>query len=74
MDLDKAQVARRQLGTALALFIDDLDPVSVHCLACGEGEVAETLTERAGADPFSANALQVVPELTRGKLREVRNR
>jgi hypothetical protein len=74
VDLDKAQVARRQLGAALALFIDDLDPVSVHCLACGGGEVAETLTERAGKNPFSAHAMEVVPDLTRGKLREMRNR
>lgn len=33
----KAAVARRQLGTALALFLDDSDPISVHCLACGGG-------------------------------------
>jgi hypothetical protein len=41
MKLDKAQIARRQLGTALALFIEDLDPVSVHTLACAGGEIAE---------------------------------
>jgi hypothetical protein len=34
MKLDKTQVARRHLGTALALFLDDRDPVPVHTLAC----------------------------------------
>jgi hypothetical protein len=27
MKLDKIEIARRQLGTALALFLDDADPV-----------------------------------------------
>lgn len=63
MKLDKAKVARRQLGTALALFIDDLDPVSVHVLACAGGEIAEHLTHKAGAKPFSSHALATFPDL-----------
>jgi hypothetical protein len=35
MPLDKLEVVRRQLGTALALFLNDHDPVSVHVLASG---------------------------------------
>lgn len=42
----KLAIARRQLGTALALFLDDDDPVSVHCLACGGGEIAYQLASR----------------------------
>lgn len=72
--MDKLQIARRQLGTALDLFLRDLDPISVHCLACGGGEVAETITERAGEESFALHALEVVPDLTRKKLREMRNR
>ena len=71
--LDKEQIARRQLGTALALFLDDRDPVSAHCLACGGGEIAEALTVRAGKQPFSAHALEVVPDLQIRRLRELRN-
>jgi hypothetical protein len=56
--LDKIKVA-----TALALFIDDLDPVSVHTLACAGGEVAEHLTHKAGAKPFSSHALATFPDL-----------
>lgn len=54
MNLDKNEVARRQLGTALALFIEDFDPVSVHTLACAGGEVAEHLARKAGAEPFGS--------------------
>jgi hypothetical protein len=54
---DKADIARRQLGTALALFLDDADSVSVHTLACAGSEIAEHLTRKAGAEPFSGHAL-----------------
>jgi hypothetical protein len=73
MKLDKTQIARRQLGTALALFIDDLDPVSVHSLACGGGEIAEYLTRKAGARPFASHALLMFPDLDVAGLRRLRN-
>ena len=71
MKLDKAKVARRQLGTALALFIDDLDPVSVHTLACAGGEIAEHLTNKAGAKPFSSHALATFRDLNITELRRL---
>jgi hypothetical protein len=54
MELTKVQIARRQLGTALALYIDDVDPVSVHVLACGGGELAERLAIKANKQPLSS--------------------
>jgi hypothetical protein len=47
MKPDKTEIARRQLGTALALFIEDRDPVSVHTLACAGCEIAEYLTPKS---------------------------
>ena len=38
--MDMAELARRQLGTALYLFLNDLDSISVHSLACGGGELS----------------------------------
>jgi hypothetical protein len=73
MNLDKTQIARRQLGTSLALFLDDADPVSVHTLACAGSEIAEHLTLKAGAEPFSAHALATFPDLDIGRVRRVRN-
>jgi hypothetical protein len=73
MKLDKTQIARRQLGTSLALFLDDADPVSVHTLACAGSEVAEHLTRKVGAEPFSTHALATFPILQTKELRRIRN-
>src|SRR5580704_9603297 len=73
MKLDKTKVARRQLCTALALFLDDLDPVSVHTLACSGGEVAEHLTRKAGAEPFVSHALATFSDLKPKDIRRLKN-
>jgi hypothetical protein len=73
MKLTKIQVARRQLGTALALFLDDLDPVSVHTLACSGGEVAEHLMRKAGAEPFASHALATFADLNLKDIRLIKN-
>lgn len=67
----KLAVARRQLGTATQMFLEDRDPVSVHCLACGGAEVCEGLVEQRGlpaALPMLARYGQAdVRELRRGR-------
>ncbi|MEZ2406958.1 hypothetical protein AB6806_09100 [Bosea sp. RCC_152_1] len=73
MTLDKAEIARRQLGSALALFLEDLDPVSVHSLACGGGEIAEHLSRSAGANPFSAHMLEAFPDSSLADIKRLRN-
>jgi hypothetical protein len=73
MKPDKTEIARRQLGTALALFLEDSDPVSVHTLACAGCEIAEHLTRKAGEEPFSTHALLTFPDLDRGELRRLQN-
>ena len=50
--MTKAEDARRQLGTALALFLRGWDPVSVQCLASGGSEITEWLAETASAQPL----------------------
>jgi len=73
MNLTKAQVARRQLGTALALYLDDLDPVSVHTLDCAGAEIAEHLTRKRGDEPFSSHALATFSDVDAPKIRHLRN-
>jgi hypothetical protein len=73
MNLDKTEVARRHLGTSLSLFLDDLDPVSVHTLACAGCEIAEHLTRKAGAKPFSTHALATFPDLSIKEIRRLQN-
>jgi hypothetical protein len=73
MTLDKTHVARRQLGVALALFLEDLDPIVVHVLACTAGEVAEYLAVKASGQPFSARALATFRNSCWRDIRRVRN-
>ncbi|OSI73915.1 hypothetical protein BSZ21_06105 [Bradyrhizobium canariense] len=73
MAIDKANVARHRLGTALALFVEDLDPVSVHVLACGGGAVAEQLARRAEQEPFATEVMANVQRSENGDIRRIRN-
>jgi hypothetical protein len=54
----KIEAARHQLGTAMHLYLRNLDPVSVHCLANGGCELIEYYADRAGAQPFTSHILQ----------------
>jgi hypothetical protein len=65
----KVASARRQLGTALSLYLQDLDPVSVHCLAGGGCELIEYYAKKAGAQPFASHILKTFPDM---KISEVR--
>ena len=73
MKLDKTEIARRQLGAALMLFLEDSDPVSVHTLACAGCEIAEYLTQKAGEKPFSTHALTTFPDLDICEIRQLQN-
>jgi hypothetical protein len=70
--LTKIEVARSQLVTALDLFTRDKDPISVHCLACGGGEVIEGLAEAKAEKVFATHILQTQPEMDRAKVGRLR--
>lgn len=70
----KAEAARRQLGTALHLWLADADPTSVHVLACGGGEIADALAERASGQPMSVFMLDVHQDMTKDQLWRARNK
>jgi len=67
----KVEAARRQLGTALALYLEDRDPVSVHCLAGGACELIDFYAQKVGGEPFSSHALATFPDLDIGQLRRL---
>jgi hypothetical protein len=71
--LSKIEVARSQLVTALDLFARDKDPISVHCLACGGGEVIEGLAEAKAEKVFATHILKTQPDIDRAKVRRLRN-
>jgi hypothetical protein len=72
--IDKIGVARAQLLTAMDLFLRDKDPISVHSLACGGGELIEGLAQASGREPFSTHILQTQPHLDQIKIRRLRNK
>jgi hypothetical protein len=65
----KIESARRQLGTALDLYLRDLDPVSVHCVANGGCELIEFYAKKAGGQPFTSHVLKTWPDLDMPSLR-----
>jgi hypothetical protein len=67
----KIESARRQLGTATALYLQDHDPVSVHCLAGGGCELIEYYAKKVGAQPFTSYMLKSRPDLDIAKLRKI---
>ena len=72
--MDKSEVARRQLGAALDMFLNGRDPISAHCLAVGGGEISEWLAQKAGAETFTTHALLTFPKLTVADLQSIRRR
>lgn len=71
--LTKLTVARAQLITALDLFVRDKDPIAVHCLACGGGEVIEGLAEAQNQEVFANHILKNQPNTDRKGIRGARN-
>ncbi len=51
IDLSKIEVAKRQLETAVQLYFNDLDPVSIHTLTCASHEILSSLNKRANGAP-----------------------
>ena len=71
--LTKAEIARRQLGLALALYLKNQDPVSVHTLACAGAEIAEGLSAIAGKPTYQSLRLEGMPEIKASDFRSLRN-
>jgi hypothetical protein len=50
--MEKIEIARRELGSALHLFLGDYCPVSVHVLASAGGEITQGLADKAGGHAY----------------------
>jgi len=51
MLITKLESARRQLETAVKLYFNDIDPVSIHTLACAAQEILAELNTKKGNVP-----------------------
>lgn len=61
MLVTKIDAARRQLTTAIRLFFDGGDPVSVYSLASNAWEVIDVLCTSARVESFSKQARETLP-------------
>jgi hypothetical protein len=59
--LGKTDIARRQLVTAIQLFFDDSDPVSVYTLATNAWEVIDVLCNSNDTDSISNQSRSHIP-------------
>lgn len=60
MTIDKAEAARRQLETAIDLYFDDADSLSVHTLAFASLKVLFDLYPHRNQDGFAAQLDEIV--------------
>lgn len=72
--MNKIQIARYQLGTSLALFIENMDPISVHCLACSAGELIESISSHENIDVFTNKLIRQNPGLDIKEFRKIRSK
>ena len=52
LPVTKLDAARRQLETAITLWFDDLDPVSIHTLASAANQILSDVNKAAGGKPL----------------------
>lgn len=61
--ISKLDAAKRQLETAITLFMNDGDAVSIHALTMASYEVLETLGKNKGISSFTAETINnIKPE------------
>ncbi|RCK46596.1 hypothetical protein [Thalassospira profundimaris] len=71
--MDILHIARQQLLTAIQLFFDNSDPVSVHTLAGAASEILSDLCEQAGEQPFHSAVIASNPRIDQNRYFKARN-
>lgn len=71
--MTKLEIARRQLGTATALYLDRKDSVSVHCLAAGGWEITQQLALDQGKKIFRDYVKEDNKEMTDALYQKIKN-
>jgi hypothetical protein len=72
-DYSRKEIVRRQLGVATQLFLDDMDPISVHCLASSAAENASLLAKSESVHTFNDHILTTFPHRLLKDIRKLRN-
>lgn len=69
--LSKISAARSQLETAIDLYFQEGDPVSIHALAANAREILSDLYQKSGAVPFLEECISLF--IKKEKQREIRD-
>ncbi|MBI4252433.1 MAG: hypothetical protein HY618_08235 [Candidatus Tectomicrobia bacterium] len=72
--LAEIDAARSQLATAINLFFNDVDPISVHSLACASAEILEAICRKNSKQTFFAHMRESNPKFTSKEIRETLNK
>jgi hypothetical protein len=74
MDITKIDAAKVQLATALRLYFDDRDPVSVHTLTTAAGEIIDKICSGKGLISMRNGLLDNVGPARRREVGDAMNR
>jgi len=72
LKVGKLDAARRQLETAVLLYFNDKDPVSIHTLVCAAHEVIGELNKQAGGTPLMLEGGMIKDEYKEDFKKQVR--
>jgi hypothetical protein len=74
MDVTKREAACRQLATAIWLYFEDIDPMSVHTLANAAGEIIDGLLKQQGFPSGRDESLGLIVPERRDEIGRLLNR
>jgi hypothetical protein len=70
LKVSKLDAARRQLETAILLYFNEADPVSVHTLAAASHEILKDLGLRTKSPMFLERTFEILPQALRDRIRQ----
>lgn len=68
--ISKLDAARSQLETAIMLYFNEADPVSIHTLAAASYEILQDLSSNTKRPTFLDQSLAILPQDLRKKIRD----
>jgi hypothetical protein len=72
LKIAKLEAAKRQLETAILLYFNDKDPISIHTLVGAAHEVIADLNKKAGGSPLILEGAMIKNEYKREFLKVIR--
>jgi len=74
MDITKLEAAKSQIKTAIELYFEDRDPISVHTLAMAAAEIIDRLCEAKGHKSMRSHFMSLILPQHRKKVSDALNK